>query len=70
MTRILMIGRGLAGKLAALYFARHMPEAQITIVDPAKDGLPVVGESTVEVTVQFLKSLGLSEHLEEDRSGR
>lgn len=66
MTRILMIGRGLAGKLAALYFARHMPDTQITIVDPAKDGLPVVGESTVEVTVQFLKSLGLSEHLEED----
>jgi flavin-dependent dehydrogenase len=66
MTRILMIGRGLAGKLAALYFTRHMPEAQITIIDPAKDGLPIVGESTVEVTVQFLKSLGLGEHLEED----
>jgi len=59
MTRILLIGRGLAGKLAALYFARHLPEAQITIVDPEKEGLPVVGESTVEVTVQFLKSLGL-----------
>jgi len=66
MTRILMIGRGLAGKLAALYLAHHMPDAQITIVDPEKDGLPIVGESTVEVTVQFLKSLGLSEHLEED----
>lgn len=66
MTCIAIIGRGLSGKLAALYLARHLPSAQITIIDPEKSGLPIVGESTVEVTVQFFKSLGLGAHLEED----
>jgi flavin-dependent dehydrogenase len=66
MTSIAIIGRGLAGKLAALYMVRHMPDACITIIDPDVDGLPIVGESTVEVTAQFMKSLGLGEHLEED----
>lgn len=66
MTSIAIIGRGLSGKLAALYIARHIPSAEITIIDPEKSGLPIVGESTVEVTVQFFKSLGLGTHLEED----
>lgn len=66
MTHIAIIGRGLAGKLTALYLARQIPDARLTIIDPKTEGLPVVGESTVEVTAQFFKSLGLGEHLEED----
>lgn len=66
MTRIAIIGRGLAGKMAALYLARDMADATITMIDPQAEGLPVVGESTVEVTAQFMKALGLGEHLEED----
>ena len=47
MTQIAIIGGGLAGKLAALYFVRHLPEASITMIDPGDPNLPVVGESTV-----------------------
>ncbi|MBB96841.1 MAG: hypothetical protein CML68_19860 [Rhodobacteraceae bacterium] len=65
MTQIAIIGGGLAGKLAALYFVRHLPEASITMIDPGDPNLPVVGESTVEVTTQFLASLGLASYLEE-----
>ncbi|WP_394707447.1 tryptophan 7-halogenase [uncultured Celeribacter sp.] len=66
MTSIALIGGGLAGKLAALYFSRSIPDARISIIDPEREGLPIVGESTVEVTVQFLKSLGLGDYLEEE----
>ena len=66
MTSIALLGGGLAGKLAALYLARSIPDARITLVDPERDGLPVVGESTVEVTVQFFKALGLGTYLEEE----
>lgn len=65
MTHIAIVGGGLAGKLAALYFDRHLPDASITIIDPETPGLPVVGESTVEVTTQFLTSLGLGPYMEE-----
>lgn len=66
MTHIALIGGGLAGKLAALYFARTIPDAELTLIDPEQPGMPVVGESTVEVTVQFLKALGLGNYLEEE----
>lgn len=60
------MGGGLSGKLAALYLARHVPEASLTMIDPAATDMPVVGESTVEVSSQFLYSLGLSGYLEEN----
>ena len=66
MTRIAILGGGLSGKLAALYLARHLPEASLTMIDPGARDLPVVGESTVEVTCQFLYSLGLGAYLEEN----
>lgn len=66
MTKIALIGCGLSGKLAALYLANQLPDASLTIIDAGDDRLPVVGESTVEVTVQFLKALGLGDHLEEE----
>ena len=66
MTRIAIIGDGLAGRLGALYFARQMPGVEITMVDPENPDKPIVGESTVEVTAQFMKSLGLGTYLEEN----
>ena len=66
MTRIAIIGNGLAGRLGALYFARQIPGAEITLVDPENPDKPIVGESTVEVTAQFMKSLGLGTYLEEN----
>ena len=66
MTRIAIIGNGLAGRLSALYFLRQIPGAEITLVDPDTPNKPIVGESTVEVTAQFLKSLGLGSYLEDN----
>jgi len=66
MTKLAIIGSGLAGKLAALYFSRYIKDIELVVIDPRKDNLPIVGESTVEITAQFLKSLDLSRHLEEE----
>src|SRR5471030_2476211 len=66
MTKLVIIGSGLAGKLAALYFSRYIEDIELVVIDPRKDNLPIVGESTVEITAQFLKSLDLSRHLEEE----
>ena len=65
MTKILIIGGGLSGKLTALYLSQHLPDVKLILIDPEKKSLPVVGESTVEVTAQFLNSLKLGEYLEE-----
>lgn len=66
MTRVAIIGNGLAGRLGALYLLRQMPGIEITVIDPDAPNKPIVGESTVEVTAQFMKSLGLGTYLEDN----
>jgi len=51
--------------MAALYLRKRLPEtAEITIIGPRdRGGMPVVGESTIEITAQFLEKLGLKTYL-------
>lgn len=66
MKTIAIIGNGLSGRLAAIYFKQHLPDVDITMIDPNAPNKPIVGESTIEMTAQFLNSLGLGEYLEEN----
>ena len=61
------MGNGVAGNLAAAWFTRHMPALHVTVVGPAAPTLPIVGESLVEFSTQFLQAIGLGRHLVEEQ---
>ncbi len=61
------MGNGIVGNLAAAWFRRRMPSLHVTIVGPAASTRPVVGESLVEFSTQFLQEIGLGRHLVEEQ---
>jgi flavin-dependent dehydrogenase len=64
--RVAIIGNGILANLGALYFKKHLPEAiEVVMIGPDdRGGLPIVGESTIEITSEFLEGkLGLGEYL-------
>ena len=64
--RVALIGNGVLSNLAALYFKKRLPESvEVVLIGPDdRGGLPLVGESTIEITSQFLEGqLGLGEYL-------
>jgi len=65
MTDILIMGGGIAGNLAAAYFRRNMPELDIVVVNRSDKRGPIVGESLIEVSTNFIRDLGLSSMLVE-----
>ncbi len=62
--RIALIGNGLFANVGALYFKKQFPEAEVLIIGPnERNGLPIVGESIIEITTLFLeRELGLGEY--------
>lgn len=65
MKNIVIVGAGIAGNLTAMYFQKHFPGIDVSIVGRTDRKRPVVGESTVELTTHFLEALGLGALLEE-----
>lgn len=65
MKKVVIIGSGIAGNLAAMYFRKRLPEIEVTIVGRIDRKRPIVGESTVELTTHFFEALGLGALLEE-----
>ncbi len=66
LMRVVIMGNGILGNLGALYLRKRLPEAvEVVIVGPpSRGGLPVVGESTIEITARFLEEqLGLGQYL-------
>lgn len=63
--RVVIIGNGVTSNMTALYLRKRLPEtAEITLIGPRdRGGMPVVGESTIEITAQFLEKLGLKSYL-------
>jgi len=67
--QLVIIGNGIAANLAALYFGKILPESvAITLVGPGeRGGLPLVGESLIEITGHFLEQrLGLGPYLRDN----
>ncbi len=67
--RIAMIGNGIVANMAALYFRNRLPKpVEIVLIGPdERGGLPLVGESIIEITANFLETyLGLEEYLRDN----
>lgn len=62
---VLVMGGGATGQLAAAYLRMRFPELRIGVVEGPHKNRPIVGESLVEVSVDFLLELGLGAYLVE-----
>ncbi|HXJ05005.1 MAG TPA: tryptophan 7-halogenase [Candidatus Acidoferrum sp.] len=62
---VLVMGGGATGHLAAAYFRMRFPDLKVAVVEGPHKNRPIVGESLVEVSVDFLLELGLGAYLVE-----
>ncbi|MGC1617794.1 MAG: tryptophan 7-halogenase [Candidatus Acidiferrum sp.] len=62
---VLVMGGGATGNLAAAYLHLRFPDLKVAIVEGPHKNRPIVGESLVEVSVDFLLELGLGSYLVE-----
>ena len=62
---VLVMGGGATGQLAAAYFRKRFPNLKVAVVEGPHKNRPIVGESLVEVSVDFLFELGLGAYLVE-----
>ncbi|MGH9617177.1 MAG: NAD(P)/FAD-dependent oxidoreductase [Acidobacteriaceae bacterium] len=62
---VLVMGGGATGQLAAAYLHMRFPNLRICVVEGPHKNRPIVGESLVEVSVDFLLELGLGAYLVE-----
>jgi flavin-dependent dehydrogenase len=63
LTDVLVMGGGATGQLAAAYLRMRFPELKITVVEGPHKNRPIVGESFVEITIDFLLELGFGSYL-------
>lgn len=64
-TDVLVMGGGATGQLAAAYMRMRFPSLTVAVVEGPHKNRPVVGESLVEISVDFLLELGLGAYLVE-----
>lgn len=64
-TDVLVMGGGATGHLAAAYLHKRFPNLSVAVVEGPHKNRPIVGESLVEVSVDFLFELGLGPYLVE-----
>ena len=60
---VLVMGGGATGQLAAAYLRQRFPDLKVAVVEGPHKSRPIVGESFVEITVDFLLELGLGAYL-------
>ena len=63
---VLVMGGGATGQLAAAYLRMRFPDLKVAVVEGPHKNRPIVGESFVEITVDFLLELGLGSYLIEN----
>ncbi len=63
MSDVLVLGGGATGQLAAAYLQMRFPHLKVAVVEGPHKKRPVVGESFVEITVDFLLELGFGAYL-------
>ncbi|HVB34697.1 MAG TPA: tryptophan 7-halogenase [Patescibacteria group bacterium] len=62
---VLVMGGGVTGQLAAAYLRMRFPQLRVAVVEGPRKDRPIVGESLVEASVDFLLELGLGPYLVE-----
>jgi flavin-dependent dehydrogenase len=60
---VLVMGGGATGQLAAAYLRMRFPSLKVAVVEGPHKNRPIVGESFVEITIDFLMELGLGAYL-------
>ncbi len=60
---VLVMGGGAVGQLAAAYLQMRFPNLKVAVVEGPHKKRPIVGESFVEITIDFLLQLGLGAYL-------
>jgi flavin-dependent dehydrogenase len=60
---VLVMGGGATGQLAAAYMRTRFPNLKVAVVEGPHKNRPIVGESFVEITIDFLLELGLGAYL-------
>ncbi|MGH9782240.1 MAG: NAD(P)/FAD-dependent oxidoreductase, partial [Candidatus Acidiferrales bacterium] len=63
---VLIMGGGGTGQLAAAYLRMRFPDLKVAVVEGPHKNRPIVGESFVEITIDFLLELGLGSYLIEN----
>jgi len=63
---VLVMGGGATGQLAAAYLRQCIPNLKVAVVEGPHKNRPIVGESLVEVSVDFMLELGLGAYLVEN----
>lgn len=63
---VLVMGGGATGQLAASYLRMRFPNLKVAVVESPHKNRPIVGESFVEITIDFLLELGLGNYLVEN----
>jgi flavin-dependent dehydrogenase len=62
---VLVMGGGATGHLAAAYLRMRFPNMKLAVVEGPHNNRPIVGESLVEASVDFMFELGLGAYLVE-----
>jgi flavin-dependent dehydrogenase len=62
---VIVMGGGATGHLAAAYLRKRFPNLKVAVVEGLHKNRPIVGESLVEVSVDFMFELGLGAYLVE-----
>jgi len=62
---VLIMGGGATGQLMAAYLVMRFPNLKVAVVEGPHKNRPIVGESFVELTIDFLLELGLGPYLVE-----
>ncbi len=62
---VLVMGGGATGQLAAAYLRKCIPNLKVAVVEGPHKNRPIVGESLVEDSVNFMFELGLGPYLVE-----
>lgn len=62
---VLVMGGGVTGQLAAAYLRMRFPQLRVAVVEGPHKDRPIVGESLVEASVDFLLELGFGPYLVE-----
>src|SRR6201987_5246972 len=63
---VLVMGGGATGQLAAASVGKRFPNLKVAVVEGPRKNRPIVGESLVEVSVDFMFELGLGAYLVEN----
>lgn len=61
--RVVVIGSGIAGNMAAAWLKKEQPDLEVVIVGRTDTKTPLVGESLTEFSSIFLRAVGMEESL-------